>query len=259
MNFLVFKAKFKEKPLLYSLFTTIVCTSLWDRIFSPLSNMLFDTLFSFGGSLINSFSNSVYQKISDGFSEDTSQILFVIISAVLTSFLFYLKSRAWQDYESFSKAVASPPSPSQRSHFKDDSTSNAGPDDLEKRLWQLQYQQQLNAKELNSLSMQLSHISEDVKTIQRQEADKARHSCVFISLTVYVLIAFLYFSLGLSSYVNAEITRLTNNIEIVSPYITDLEYKQLKSSYHSMNSRTDYDSLNASLQEISVQYELQLK
>lgn len=193
MKFSVFKAKIKEKPLLYALFTTIVCTSLWDHIFSPLSNMLFDKFLSFGGNLINSFSNSIYRKISNGFSEDASQILFIIVFMTLISFLFYLKSQARQDYESFSKAVESSPSHSQDCHSKEDSISCVEPDDLKKYLWQLQYQQQLNAAELNSLSMQLSRISEDVKTIQKQEVDKARHSCAFVSLAVYVLITFFIF------------------------------------------------------------------
>lgn len=264
MSFSVFIKKIKENPWAFTLCSSILCSSLWDYIFSPISNVAVGKLLSFNKGLINSFSNSIYRKISNGFSEDVSQILFTIVFMTLISFLFYLKSQAWQNYESFSKAVESSPSHSPDSHSQDgyskeDSISCVEPDDLKKYLWQLQYQQQLNAAELNSLSMQLSRISENVKTIQRQEVDKARHSCVFVSLAVYVLIAFLFFSLASSSYVNTEITRLTNNIEIVSPYITDLEYKQLKSSYHSMASRTDYDSLNASLQEISVQYGIQLK
>lgn len=259
MNFSFLKQKIKENALLLSVSASILNSALWEHIFSPISNVAVGKLLSFNKGFINSFSNSIYRKISDGFSENMSQILFIIVSVMLISFLLYLKDRAWQDYEFSSKATESFPSHSQDSYSKDDSTSYVIPDNLEECLWWIKHQQQLNTAELKSLSEQLSNISKDVKTIQRQEVDKSRHSCIFFSLAVYVSIAFLCFSLILSSYVNAEITRLTNNIEIVSPYITDLEYKQLKSSYHSMNSRTNYDSLNASLQEIAIQYGIQLK
>ena len=259
MNFSFLKQKIKENALLLPVSASILSSALWEHIFSPISNVAVGKLLSFNKGFMNSFSNSIYRKISDGFNENMSQILFTIVSVMLISFLFYLKGKAWQDYESFSKAIESSPSHSQDSYSKDDSISYVIPDNLEECLWWIKHQQQLNSAELKSLSEQVSNISKDVKTIQRQEVDKTRHSCVFFSLTVYVSIAFLCFSLVLSSYVNAEITRFTNNIEIVSPYITDLEYKQLKFSYHSMSSRTDYDSLSASLQEISARYGIQLK
>ena len=59
-------------------------------------------------------------------------------------------------------------------------------------------------------------------------------------------------------YVNKTVTALTNNIEIVSPYISDLEYKKLKSAFHLMNSRADYDSLCDSLNKIADENQLQL-
>ncbi len=61
------------------------------------------------------------------------------------------------------------------------------------------------------------------------------------------------------SYVTETALKLTNNIEIVSPYVSDLEYKQLKSEFHSMQSRSDYDNLVFKLDSIGSENHLRLK
>ena len=52
---------------------------------------------------------------------------------------------------------------------------------------------------------------------------------------------------------------LTSNIEIVSPYISDLEYKYLKSKFHSMENRDDYNNLISELTVLGESYSLKLK
>ena len=50
-----------------------------------------------------------------------------------------------------------------------------------------------------------------------------------------------------------------NNIEIVAPYITDMEYKQLRADFFQMDSKSDYQSLVEKLESIAESHGLQLK
>ena len=63
----------------------------------------------------------------------------------------------------------------------------------------------------------------------------------------------------ITNFVNLNITKLTNNIEIIAPYIGDQEYKILKSNYHSISSRSDFDSFNNLLIEYAERADVKLK
>ena len=52
---------------------------------------------------------------------------------------------------------------------------------------------------------------------------------------------------------------MMNNIEIVSPYISDIEYKQFKSSFHLIENKEDYDNLYSQLERVAASYSIQLK
>ena len=53
-------------------------------------------------------------------------------------------------------------------------------------------------------------------------------------------------------------TKATVNIEIVSPYISDIEYKQLKSSFHLIKTQDDYEKLLDKIQDIADANEINL-
>lgn len=259
MNSSNFVQKMKDHPVLFTIFTSVLCSILWEYIFSPLSNIAFDKLLSLGGSLIDNFSNFVYQTISNGFSENTSQILLTIIVAVLVGFLFYVKCKMWQEFKTFSTVTNAPSSHKQEIPCKNSAPNSTDLTSIQEYLKQLQRQQDSLSAALQNISAQLPDLSRDIKAIKLQEVNKFRQLCNASSVMTYVFILFLYFVLATSAYVNSSITKLTNNIEIVSPYITDFEYKHLKSSFHSMKNRNDYDLLNDSLREISIQHGIHLK
>ena len=50
-----------------------------------------------------------------------------------------------------------------------------------------------------------------------------------------------------------------SNIEIVAPYISELEYKTLHSRYYQIESKEDYDSLMAYIEEIASSKDIALK
>ena len=58
---------------------------------------------------------------------------------------------------------------------------------------------------------------------------------------------------------NLNITRSTNNIEIVAAYISDYDYKILKSNFHTISSRSDFDSFNRLLTEYADKAGIKLK
>ncbi|MEY8265132.1 hypothetical protein AALA79_01945 [Lachnospiraceae bacterium 64-25] len=79
---------------------------------------------------------------------------------------------------------------------------------------------------------------------------------IFIAIIAHI---FTFFYLAKNAYIRENSLKLTCNIEIVSPYVSDSEYKQLKSSFHSMQSRSDYEELVDTLKAIGEKYELNLK
>lgn len=79
-----------------------------------------------------------------------------------------------------------------------------------------------------------------------------------ILLVSFCTIFYLVFLL-MTNFINNSITKVTNNIEIVSPYIEDNEYKMLKSKFYSMTSREDYEELIFILDEYENEFDITLK
>ena len=86
--------------------------------------------------------------------------------------------------------------------------------------------------------------------------EKRRKFMIVNSVLLYII--FILFILS-TNFINNTITRTTNNIEIVSPYISDYDYKMLKSKFYSMNSRTDFDYLYSLLEQYSQNANVELK
>lgn len=86
----------------------------------------------------------------------------------------------------------------------------------------------------------------------------AKHRVVKSLLFAIIYIVFILFLLT-TNFINKTITRTTNNIEIVSPYITDYEYKKLKSDFHSMKNSIDYKALTQNLDSIAKENTIELK
>lgn len=74
-------------------------------------------------------------------------------------------------------------------------------------------------------------------------------ACLFIVLYNFFTIEF-----------SSNIARNTlSNIEIVAPYITDMEYKQLRSDFFQMDSKSDYENLVKKISSIVESNQLQIK
>lgn len=81
---------------------------------------------------------------------------------------------------------------------------------------------------------------------------------IFFSLLCFLLIIFVYWVGSLTFIVHCRTTSLCN-LEIICPYISDLEYKELKSSFYSIQTKEDYEAFTNAIKEIGEKYSLNLK
>lgn len=82
--------------------------------------------------------------------------------------------------------------------------------------------------------------------------------CISVFCFIFLYLFFFLFIL-MTNYINHTITRTMNNIEIVSPYISDQEYKLLNSKFHSMESSNDFKELYSQLEKYAVSANVKLK
>ena len=85
---------------------------------------------------------------------------------------------------------------------------------------------------------------------------KAFHTMPFVIKSIILFC--LAIDLLTDIQVSQTASRIEHNIEIVSPYITDQEYKVLKSNSYSMKTMDDYNLLYEALEDVAEQHHLQL-
>lgn len=71
---------------------------------------------------------------------------------------------------------------------------------------------------------------------------------------VYTLVAFGIFMSN--SFAHQTSKRTLRDIEIVAPYISDIEYKTLKSDFYRIDSKDDYISLTNQIEKLMDEYDL---
>lgn len=89
---------------------------------------------------------------------------------------------------------------------------------------------------------------------------KKNHRLYYLlTLFLYlILIIFMYWH-GNNAFINQCKTSSLCNLEIICPYISDLEYKELKSSFYSIQTKKDYEIFTNTIKEIGDKYSLNLK
>lgn len=232
-----------SKESLVPLAVGTVLAFIAGKLLNPLLSYLYSLLLNLGGKVIEYISDTTYIQISDGFSEQSSMFSFYLLCFIfwigITICMSTLKDRytalfeRYDEYEAALNTIHEPEQCSQQAQL-DFTPDNIMQDELCKR----------------EHDIRISIITERKKFKLRYAAG------IFLLVLLYIILLYSY---ARNSYVNKKITVLTNNIEIVSPYISDSEYKQLKSAFHSMKSSNDYDDLISHLSKISNDYSLTLK
>jgi hypothetical protein len=86
------------------------------------------------------------------------------------------------------------------------------------------------------------NIKERSKIINNFFENKLIGKITKILLYIFILYStfFHIFGFSMGIYINTLSTKLLNNIEIISPYIKDKDYKILKSEFYNINNQNDY-------------------
>lgn len=87
---------------------------------------------------------------------------------------------------------------------------------------------------------------------------KRRLNFALLILLEVLMITFMYWE-GHYTFINQCKTSSLCNLEIICPYISEIEYKKLKSSFYSIQSKEDYEIFTNKLKEIDDKYSLNLK
>lgn len=96
------------------------------------------------------------------------------------------------------------------------------------------------------------------KTTNEHDSISKKGIMLLKSVICIIYFFFLLFLLA-TNFINDNITKATNNIEIVSPYLSEQEYKMLKSKFHTINSKDDFDDLYSILKDYSDKYGVTLR
>lgn len=222
----------KESSLIHEIFialiTTILSTLIISWFINPLTNWLFPKILKIMESFASPFVDLTYQKAATLTFERTGLLNLVLsITCICYLFLFsicllsFKKDRLRNEIDDIS-AIVKP-----RSHFRTD----------EESLSQL--------KESHKYLCKLLRIYKKMSVL------------LYISM-ILVVISMIFCEMTQIYEVSLS-TKARTNIEIVAPYISDQEYKQLKSDFFTIKNKSDYDNLQNTLNMISDEHSLDLK
>ena len=214
-------------------------TLFFTQIIEPVFSALYSFILSLGGTAIQSLSDSTYRQISNGFSEQTSSLIlylaYIVSSVVILNFFTSYRKEYKQCL----------------SELKD----------IEKEIHSLSSSEQSEedaAKNEPDSRQPEEHSKQILDKIAAFRSRSFSHYIILgiITFAAYILLIYAY---SRTVFVNGRITSMMNNIEIVSPYISDIEYKQFKSSFHLIENKEDYDNLYSQLERVAASYSIQLK
>lgn len=80
-----------------------------------------------------------------------------------------------------------------------------------------------------------------------------------IILSFLLLMTFFMYWIGNLTFINNCKSSSLCNLEIISPYVSDTEYKHLRSNFYSIQTKEDYESFTNTIKEIGEKYSLNLK
>ena len=236
---------------------TVLGTLILEKIFNPVLELIYSTFLKIGNSVMSSFSDSVYQRISEGYSEQSAQfviyllvIFFVLILSVVKSYFETIAAERMENYDAVEKACDSIPKTSASEDMLVLTSLDAN---------QLQQTiKDLTAK-CDDMHCELETQKQNLKLIAQKSKKSLKKFISLIKVSIYFLMFLLVFMYGKQLFINSCITKTMCNIEIVSPYVDETEYRRFKSEFHLIESRDDYDALHSKLSSIAEKYELKLK
>lgn len=226
----------KLNYVLYSLILAIVGTALWEFCFRSLLTNTFDKLLDFCESLSTSYVDYLYKSASLGLHEYPSVLI------VMFFFFFLACIDIFCAFSIFSKARTIKGALYSMEHATTPITSKD--DEKPSNISQDTYSS-------SSLKKEVAGMKHDMRKIFRQ-------SILTLVFCVICIMFSLIFAISIYAINSIQATAL-RSIEIISPYVSDFEYKQFKSSFYLMDSRDDYDTLMDSISAIAQKENIQLE
>lgn len=215
--------KAKKTNIITLIIIPLLVTALWEKLLGPLFDISLTWLSAFGGEFLQANINIIYIYIATGRPVDTSWFLFIIVASLMLARLLMTASESIKSYKKLVEVHNKLTNPSDERHV-------------------------VSAEKLLTDSEKMN------RSIQSEK--KFSRFCVILTACGYI--AYLLYVLVVG-YINTTITKLTNNIEIVAPYVDDFEYKSLKSAFYSMEGADDYHSLITELNHIAETNGVKLK
>ena len=221
------------------------------KLFDPLFNGFYSLFLTLQGSFVKTISDFTYREISNGYTEKVSQSLLYLLVVITCSFLFYIHFRLKEYYGealiNIEKKVNSPLTQEADTDF-----DNMPVSELMNKSVELIDETAKLLKDSEYVKKQADILLQDSKRLLKR-------SLRLLDFFLIIAGIFIFFIYSKNIFVINKVTTMTNNIEIVSPYISDVEYRQLKSEFHTIKSRGDYEDLAKSLKHIADSHSIDLK
>lgn len=234
-----FRSLFSKENILLLIISTILAF-LIGKFLDPLLTYCYSLLINTGGIVIKQLSDSTYKQISNGFSEQPSLFLLymstILLSALFGNFISSIKQTyivEKEKYNAYKKILNIADTPFDEDLSQIDISSATTP----------------------ALPKDAKILKKEIDTI----LNKIKKEFFLMVVMMILLFGYILFSYSRFLYINSRIISITNNIEIVSPYIPDIEYKRLKSQFHTMENSNDYDELVSVLSNIADKNSVELK
>lgn len=246
-----FFSSWNRKPIVTTLLGIFV-TFLLTKVFDPILETLYSIFLRISSSFTTTFSDITYQKIANGFNNQESIFLmnFIFLS---TCFLLpfvsnVIREQYTRDTEKIENLLQKTSNLTRK--LKGNEAFSGTKEIVTEEISNLSFEQL--AEIVNTLHENLLTHVPSLKKIYKK---------LFTITTALLFSVFIIFTFSYSRtlFINRAITITTNNIEIVSPYISDHDYKKLKSDFYSIQNKDDYDKLQQTLNTVAKEHSLILK
>ena len=220
------KSNFK-KDIYVGIITGIISTLVISWFINPLTDLIFPKILALSESVYIPFADSLYRKAATFTVERTSLLNYVntstcaMMAAILFCYLCLLTKYKIQDQLDEINDLLNP-------------TTHMSSDEM------------------------LRSLKENKKYLHAKQKTYRKLSIMQIISTICLCLIIL-FSEMIQIFGSSISANTRANIEIVAPYISDQEYKQLKSDFFTIKSKSDYDNLQKALNMISEEHQLDLK
>ena len=218
----------------------------------PIFSKLFNSISNIGTKFLSSFTDSIIIKIAKGSAYNSnpfsSTITFSVVLAIVVFYFLESRSNYFETLKKLDDINMTEPE-----NESDESTNTY------QNVSDVETEVKFLIKEFSSLKESISTLKDHLPVlvdIKRSELKKIYYMTTGIFIIDITSLVFFY---STERYALNESVTIENNIEIVSPYVSDVQYKELKSDFYSMKNIDDLNKLTTTLQSISEKHSIDLQ